>query len=151
MVTACCVPDPIMQPVREIYLSPLKTNSYSSSCLSLAWCNYLPEVVNEMIGSQWKEHDVKMGFSSINLFLRKGCAYLALDWLCHWTHMPQTWTSQCAWEIRAFSTQQESVVTFSKLSGSNLKVPTCRRLLFHVIIPCLCLKSIGAKPINYIQ
>lgn len=53
-------------------MPPLKINSYSSSCLSLAWCNYLPKVMNEMIGSQQKEHDVKMGFSSISfIYLRK--------------------------------------------------------------------------------
>lgn len=50
-------------------MPPLKINSYSSNCLSLAWCNYLPKVMNEMIGSQQKNHDVKMGFSSISLFL----------------------------------------------------------------------------------
>lgn len=65
-------------------MPPLKINSYSSNCLSLAWGNYLPKVMNGMIGSQQKEHDGKMGFSSITVF---SWAWLSLGCFCHWTHM----------------------------------------------------------------
>lgn len=75
-------------------MSPLKINSYSSSCLLLACCNYLPKVMNEMIGSRQKEHDVKMGFSSIRLFPREGWACLPLGSFCYWTHVSR-WPTSC--------------------------------------------------------
>ena len=78
-------------------MSPLKINSYSSSCLLLACCNYLPKVMNEMIGSRQKEHDVKMGFSGISLFPREGWACLPLGFFCYWTHVSRWPTSCCEW------------------------------------------------------
>lgn len=72
-------------------MPPLKINSYSSNCLSLAWCNYLPKVMNGMIGSQQKEHDVKMGFSSISLFLGLTLPGLLLPLNTHVSSWPTSW------------------------------------------------------------
>jgi hypothetical protein len=52
--------------------SPWKINSYSKSYLSLVWYNYLPKVMNEIIDSLQKEHDVKMGLDCVSCFLGKG-------------------------------------------------------------------------------
>lgn len=116
-------------------MSSLKINSYSSSCLLLACCNYLPKVMNEMIGSWPKEHDVKMGFSSISLFPREGWGCLPLGFFCYWTRVSRWPTSCCEW------TREWPLGEHQSFQVANMESWPCISvgLLQGWVSPALCL------------